>query len=426
MNAISVVDQGDVELLVRVRAGDKPAEQLLLDRHRAAVAELGESPAFSSVDASGRLALAMVRQGSDRELPFRATWLAVHAQGNVPDAPERDAVVWSAFQSLPPAWRVAVWHREVEGQRPREIAGHLGMSEEQTVRALASSYAALKRRVAIAHSTSGGSPVCEDIVSTYRFSPPSVLPVAEVRALREHGRHCDGCLGLIRNIFLIEHTLRATLAHAVMGPAADSYLARRPAVARLRVPAPDQVQRQRRVNPVLASLSAAAVGAAAMSLVLSTPAISPVQDGGRVLAADAPAPGSTLWPADAVTDSRLGSSAFTALAAVDAAAGDGDGDERNADDHNVDDPKGGRDGDAPDGPSLPPVTPPATPDPPTPPTDPAPVPALEVNVSPEQATISVNPDRGPDPSDPIVIEVPLPELPELPESLPADLGGLVP
>lgn len=423
MSTITVVDQSDVELLVRVRAGDTLAEQVLLERHRAAVAELGESPCFASVEASGRLALALVRQGADRELPFRATWLAVHAQGNVPAAPARDAVVWSAYQSLPAAWRLAVWHREVEGQRPREIARYLGMSEEQTVRALASAYAALKRRVAIAHTSTGAAPVCEEIVNTYRFSPPSSLPTAEVRALREHGRHCDDCLGLIRNLFLIEHTLRAALGHVVMGRAADAYLARRPAVARLRVPAAEQVHRERRVNPVLASLSAAAVGAAAMSLVLSTPAISPVQDGSRVVAADAPAPGSTLWPADA-TGSRAGgpgagSPGFATPTAVGAASG-GQGSRANGGEGPG---PGAGDPGAPTPPATPPATPPSTPEPPTdPPADPTAGLSLDVDLAQDAATVSVAADPGPE--QPVVVEVPVPvPVPDLPDD---GLGGLLP
>lgn len=425
MATVTVVDQSDVELLVRVRAGDALAEPVLLERHRAAVAELGESPCFASVEASGRLALAMVRQSTDRELPFRATWLAVHAQGKVPATPTRDAVVWSAYQSLPAAWRLAVWHREVEGQRPREIARYLGMSEDQTVRALASAYAALKRRVAIAHTAAGVSSVCEDIVNTYRFSPPSSLPTAEVRALREHGRHCDDCLGLIRNLFLIEHTLRASLAHVAMGAAADAYLAHRPAVARLRVPASEQVHRQRRVNPVLASLSAAAVGAAAMSLVLSTPAISPVQDGRQLLAGDAPTPGDTFRPGDATGsaggDARRGSGlGFTAPTAVDAAAGSGDGTRANG---GTGPGPGAVDTGAPTPPAAPPATPPSTPEPPSdPPADPTAGVSLDLDLGQEAVVVSVAADPGPE--QPVVVEVPLPDLPE---SLPADgVGGLLP
>jgi hypothetical protein len=323
-----------------------------------------------------------------------------------------------------------VWHREVEGHRPREIARYLGMSEEQTVRALASAYAALKRRVAISHPATGTSSFCEDIVNTYRFSPPSALPAAEVRALREHGRHCDDCLGLIRNLFLIEHTLRASLAHVVMGQAADAYLARRPAVARLRVPAPEQVHRERRVNPVLASLSAAAVGAAAMSLVLSTPAISPVQDGRRILAADAPRPGSTLWPADATSagtpgsgdaDGSLTRPGFTAPAAVDGVtAADGTRGE-----DGTDGPKDGPDVTDP----SPPAVPPSSPEPPSaPPADPTAGVSLDVDLSPGQVSVAVDSDPGP--SDPVVVEVPIPDplpVPDVPESLPTDdLGGLIP
>lgn len=427
---LSATGQGDLVLALGVRSNDARSATLLLDRHRDAVAELGPSPAFDSVEASGRMAVALLRSGTDQDLPFRALWLALHARGSLPEARPHDAVVWGAFRSLPPAWRLAVWHREVEGQRPRQIARHLDMAEEQATRALGSAYASLKRRVALAHTDVGPSAYCQDLVSRYRFSPPASLTAAEARSLREHGRHCDHCLALIRHLFLVEHTLRDTLAAVVLGEVAEAYLGRHPRPARLRVAAADQPLRpERRVHPVFATLTAAGIGAAAMALVVSTPVVSPVGDGApRALAGDAPVPGATLWPrvpaavpgvsvTPAGTISPLAVEAATGTPVSSGAAGQG--------------PDSGQTGDGPGEQSHPAPTPPATP-PPPPPT-PAPTPPVDGPDEPTDESLSVavaigddaavvEVDSGPE-APPVVVEVPVPDpLPDLPEVPEVPLG----
>lgn len=406
--------QSDIELLVGVRAGDARSGALLLERHRDAVAELGPSPAYSSVDASGRAALALVRSGQ-HELPFRAVWLGLHARGTLPDPATRDAGVWQAFLVLPTAWRHAVWYREVEGERAREIGHRLGMTEEQTTRALVSAYAALRHRAVLSHLTPG-SPECERLLTTYRFSP-SVLATAEVLLLREHGRHCDDCLEATRNLFVVEHGLREWLASTVLGAAAQAYLARRPCVARLRAPGAASVRSRRRLSPALGTFTAVTVGAATMALLLSTSVLSPVREGVPQVAAGAPAPGATLWPLEPPVRARgvrtpdPGTVAPVAVDGRTAVQGTG--------------PQEGRGrGPGPAESQQPaPTTPvaPSAPEPAPTPTpsdgpgqapDPGPTVSVDVDVSSEAVTVAVDPNPGP--SDPIVVEVPVPDpVPEV-------------
>ncbi len=408
--------RSDAELLIRLRAGEDAAAHQLLRRHRAAVAELGPSQCFSSVDASGKVALVQVRDAVDRDLPFRAAWLALHATGTLPTAPGRATEVWDAFTVLPAAWQVAVWHREVEGQRLPEIAGHLGMDQEQASRALTSAYASLKRRVALAHTPTSSAPECEEIHATYRLSPPAVLPLAEVRALREHGRHCDSCLGLIRALFTVEHTLRDTLAAVVLGDAAEDYLASRPRVARLRLPGPARpALTERRVNPILASLTATAVGASAMALALAGPQFTQLREPADAVTAQPPVLGSFLTREAAASPSGLGVLApepvtLTPVAA-DAAASTASGgrDDASAGPDEVAAPDGSAplDGDPTTGTSGPDGEPGTPTGPPAADGD-EPDLTVSVAVSQSQATVAVD---GLDPDAPVAVEVPLPELP---------------
>lgn len=338
-------------------------------------------------------------------------------------------VVWRAYRALPAAWRKALWQREVEGRSAAEVAASLGMTDAQAGRALANSYAGLRRGVALAHPEAGTDEACADLIDTYRFSPPAHLPASEIRLLREHGRHCDRCLGLIRDLFVIEHSLRATLAEAELGPAADAYLASRPSPPRRRGPGVEVLRPDLRVRPSLAVFSAASLGAAAMAMVMSTPAIVPttqVPEGAR--AADVLSSGQTLAPVarSAPRAMQLGlepASITISAVALDAAAGaEVPGprarDEKSEDSVSPDSPSG------PTGPATPST--PTTPGTPVnePPSQQPPRDGVVVHGEVDTDEVSVSVDPGP--TGPIEVEVEVPD--SLPPVAPPDVdpGELLP
>jgi len=377
-STLSATDVGDLVLGLGVRANDARSATLLLERHRDAVASLGPSRFFDTVDASGRRAIALHRSGADDGLPFRALWLALHARGDVPLVEGLDAIVWDAFLALPPAWRLALWHREVEGQSLDRVARHLDLAEGQTALALASAYASLDRRVATALADSAA-------------------------ATPDHA---------------VERALRDVLASAVLGEAAEGYLVGRPQVDPLRVPVPVRpLPGEGRVRPLLAPLGAAGVGAAAIVLVVATSFVNPTVDRLPEAAGDAPVPGTTFTAAD---NQRAGSGATTRA-------------RRSRDGGPTDEPA---DGQAPSGapappaptgvPSTPPSpTPPPVPDGPNAPEGPdgpsEPAPPVAVDVDEGGATVTVDTGDGA----PVVVEVPLPDAPAVPAlpSPPAPLPG---
>jgi hypothetical protein len=241
LELVSVAGMSDAELLERVYAGDRGAEERLLARHRSAVEILPNRAPYFSANASGQGALWWIPKPDQPRLPFRAVWLALRAHGLVPAyAPAEHEAAWNAYTSLSPAQRLAVWHREVEGQRLDEIAGHLALTDHETLRLLTASYAEIGR----------------------------ALPAAEVDA-----------------------DLRFALADVVLGPHAAAYLARRPRPARL--PDPD-TDRLRRRGPVVV-VGVAATAVAAMVLVLANPAVSPAPEDPRVRV-EGSMPGSILRP----------------------------------------------------------------------------------------------------------------------------------
>jgi len=291
---------GDVDLVIRVAAGDELAERQLLARHRAAVADLGPSEGFDSVDSSGQVTVAMIRHGIGKGLPFRAAWLAMHAQGSMPATAERRNPVWDAFCTLPAEWQTAVWHHEVEGQHSDEIAEVLGLTPEGADGALASGHSALRRKVALTHAGTPTSAECEHLQGTLRFDPPSRLTSADTRALRDHGRTCRGCTAMAGQLLVLEHSLRDTLAGVVLGASAGRYLEIRPRPGQLRVVGGRALatRRRRGATPLVAGITAAAVGAAAAASVFLGPAMVGVADmpSAQAAPAEVPIAGARLEP----------------------------------------------------------------------------------------------------------------------------------
>jgi RNA polymerase sigma factor (sigma-70 family) len=151
----------DTDLLVAVRAGDTDAYATLYERHRPASRRLAHSLAADPADADDLVAeaftkvLATLRAGRGPHESFRAYLLTTlrhvsYHRSRVDrrieftddltryDAGEpfhdpalarlERAYAASAFRQLPARWRDVLWHTEVEGATPAEIAPALGLT----------------------------------------------------------------------------------------------------------------------------------------------------------------------------------------------------------------------------------------------------------------------------------------------------------
>src|SRR6188472_1837250 len=150
----------DAELISRVRGGDLDAYGLLYERHVEAARRLSRqlvrgpdsedlvSEAFAKV-------MTVLQGGGGPDVAFRAYLLTAVRRLHVdkirsnqkltttgdmtpydPGVPFTDTAIAGfeggaaakAFASLPERWQLVLWHLEVEGQKPAEIAPLLGMS----------------------------------------------------------------------------------------------------------------------------------------------------------------------------------------------------------------------------------------------------------------------------------------------------------
>ena len=153
-------EPGDAELISAVRGGDVDAYGELFSRHVDAARRLARQ-LVSAGDADDLVSeafakvLSVLQRGGGPDLAFRAYLLTavrrlhvdkiratsrLHTTDDLtpfdPGVPFRDTAVEGfenaaaarAFASLPERWQTVLWHTEVEGQKPAEVAPLLGMT----------------------------------------------------------------------------------------------------------------------------------------------------------------------------------------------------------------------------------------------------------------------------------------------------------
>jgi RNA polymerase sigma factor (sigma-70 family) len=151
----------DTDLLAAVRAGDAAAYGTLYERHSAATRQFAHGLARNPADADDLVAetftkvFATLRAGRGPQMAFRAYLnttlrhvsyhrarrdsrleftddLTRYDEGEPFQDPAlaklEQVYAARAFRQLPPRWRAVLWHTEVEGASPAEIAPLLGLT----------------------------------------------------------------------------------------------------------------------------------------------------------------------------------------------------------------------------------------------------------------------------------------------------------
>ena len=151
---------GDAELITAVRGGDTEAYGVLYARHVDAARRLARqllrgADADDLVSEAFTKVMALLQAGHGPDIAFRAYLLTAVRRLQVdrfrsgarvqttddveafdPGQPFRDTAVEgfenaaaaAAFASLPERWQLVLWHTEVEGDKPGDIAPLLGMT----------------------------------------------------------------------------------------------------------------------------------------------------------------------------------------------------------------------------------------------------------------------------------------------------------
>src|SRR5680860_1461061 len=251
-----LVTPSDAELISRVRDGDVAAYGELFSRHRDAANRLGRqlargpdvddlvSEAFAKV-------LHMLQGGGGPDVAFRAYLLTAVRRLHVdriransklqtsddmemfdPGIPFHDTAVAGfessaasrAFASLPERWQLVLWHLEVEGQKPAEIAPLLGMSANSVSALAYRAREGLRQAFLTMHLADTSSEECRWVIERLGGYVRKGLSRRDHTKVHDHLDECRRCLSLYLELTEVNSNLRGIIAPLLLGAAAAGYL----------------------------------------------------------------------------------------------------------------------------------------------------------------------------------------------------------
>ncbi|UPK73947.1 sigma-70 family RNA polymerase sigma factor [Nocardioidaceae bacterium SCSIO 66511] len=247
----------DAELISRVRAGDQGAYGDLFERHSEAARRMARqlvhgpdvddlvSEAFTKV-------LVQLQRGGGPDVAFRAYLLTairrlhvdrtrVNKRLHVTDdleALDQDiefddpatasferGAASRAFTSLPERWQLVLWHLEVEGQKPADIAPILGMSANSVAALAYRAREGLRQAYLQSHLADTADATCRWTTEHLGAYVRKGLAKRDSARVETHLKECHRCTAVYLELTEVNSNLSGLLAPALLGLAAPGYLA---------------------------------------------------------------------------------------------------------------------------------------------------------------------------------------------------------
>jgi RNA polymerase sigma factor (sigma-70 family) len=247
----------DPELIAAVRAGDAEAYGVLFERHRSAALSLarqiaGPSDADDLVSDAFIKLLRVLQGGGGPDVAFRAYLLTavrrlhidrIRSNSRVtpsdnleqfdPGTPFADTAVdkfenaaaAKAFASLPERWQLVLWHLEVEGQKPADVAPLLGMTPNSVSALAYRAREGLRQAYLQMHLADTGAEECRWVTERLGAYVRKGLSKRDAAKVEEHLDECRKCTAVYLELNEVNSNLSAILGPALLGAAAAGYLA---------------------------------------------------------------------------------------------------------------------------------------------------------------------------------------------------------
>lgn len=256
--APEVRSASDAELILRSRAGEQPAFAELYERHVAAARSAARSYARSRSDADdlvseafAKVLNALSNEGGP-EVAFRQYLLTCvrnaafdrtrrdrkirftdevpeSAPAGLPGDPAVDGLerrlTAQAFAGLPERWRMVLWHTEVEGMTPAEIAPLLGIAPNAVAALSYRAREGLREAYLQAHVREESDSECRWTASRLGAFVRDRLPRRERPRVEAHLDGCLRCRAALDELTAVNSSLRAVIGPIVLGAASTRYLA---------------------------------------------------------------------------------------------------------------------------------------------------------------------------------------------------------
>ncbi len=246
----------DAELISRVRGGDVAAYGELFSRHVEAARRLGRQlvrgPDVDDLvsDAFAKT-LTVLQNGGGPDVAFRAYVLTsvrrlhvdkIRAAKKVQPAddmtvfddgvPFQDTAVANfengaaarAFSSLPERWQLVLWHLEVEGQKPADIAPLLGMSANSVSALAYRAREGLRQAFLTMHLADSPTEDCRWVNEHLGAYVRKGLSKRDTTKVDEHLDGCRRCTAMYLELSEVNSNLAGIIAPLLLGAAAAGYV----------------------------------------------------------------------------------------------------------------------------------------------------------------------------------------------------------
>ena len=255
--AALLLERSDADLIAAVRTGDLESYGELFARHAEAARRLARQLTRGSGDAEDLVSdafakvMEVLRRGGGPDEAFRAYLLTslrrlhvdrtrVTARATPTDdigaydagVPFLDTAVAGfeneaaaeAFASLPERWQLVLWHTEVEGAKPADVAPLLGMSPNSVAALAYRAREGLREAFLAAHAARSEDQDCrttQGMLGAYVRGNSSRRDAGKVE---DHLEGCRRCAGIYLELVEVNSGMGALLAPLLLGGAAAAYV----------------------------------------------------------------------------------------------------------------------------------------------------------------------------------------------------------
>lgn len=256
-NPIEVAPKADADLILSARGGDDAAFSELYHRHLGAARAAARSLVRSRSDADDLVSeaftrvLRALRKGGGPEVAFRPYLLTavrnafydrsrkdgrVEVRDEVPEdldavlvaraamAGEDKELVARAFANLPERWQTVLWHTEVEGRPPAEVAPMLGIAPNAVAALAYRAREGLREAYLQAHLQIEPPAGCKETRGRLGGYVRDSLSNRDRAKVEEHLDGCVPCKAVLVELREVSGTLRSALPPVLLGVPAATYL----------------------------------------------------------------------------------------------------------------------------------------------------------------------------------------------------------
>ena len=246
--------RSDAELIAASRTRDAEAFGALYERHAGAALVVARQHTDSAADADDVVADAFtavwgaLQRGSGPTEAFRAYLftvvrrvasarrdsgrrtqptddVAVLEAGALPEADAAEpalaglerSLVARAFASLPERWQAVLWHSEVEGLQPAQIAPLLGLTANSAAALAYRAREGLRQAYLQQHLNEPLAEDCRAVSGKLGAYVRHGLGARDTRAVEAHLDECGRCRALVLELGDVSHGMRGVIAPLVLG-----------------------------------------------------------------------------------------------------------------------------------------------------------------------------------------------------------------